>query len=88
MDAKTILVLATLFEKVAKKPKSWKDKPPGWKEKSVKQYSNTMMKGKKHPFEACVKKMKGKVDNPEGFCASVKDWHEPGWRTKKQINSK
>ncbi len=24
-------------------------------------------------FDKCVKKMQGKLDNPEGFCASLKD---------------
>lgn len=34
------------------------------------------MKGggkKKGFFDKCVKKMQGKMENPEGFCASVKD---------------
>lgn len=26
-----------------------------------------------HPFTACVEKMKGKIDDPEAFCASTKD---------------
>jgi hypothetical protein len=90
MNAETILALAASFEKLAKKPKSWKKKPRGWKQKSVKQYSKTMMSGKKHPFDACVKKMKGKVDSPEGFCASVKDQYkgDTSWRSKEQKKNK
>jgi hypothetical protein len=90
MDAKTILSLAASFEKLAKKPQSWKKKPRGWKQKSVKQYSETMMKGKKHPFADCVKKMKGKVDNPEAFCASVKDQFKgtTEWRSTEQKKKK
>ena len=83
-----LLALASVFEAVAKKKKhkAWsKDhRPPGWKAKSVKQYSKTMMDDKKHPFEACVEKLKGKkdIDNPEAMCASIKDIHSPGWRTQ------
>ena len=66
-----ILIFADNFESLAKK-KPWTDKPEGWTNKSVKQYSKTMMGKKKHPFTACVKKMKGKVETPERFCGSVK----------------
>jgi len=82
MDLSKLLSFASEFEKAAKAPKMWKKKPHGWKEKSVKQYSKTMTKGEEHPFTECVEKMKGKVDNPEAFCASVKDIAKgtTGWR--------
>jgi hypothetical protein len=82
MDLSKLLSFATEFEKAAKAPKMWGKKPHGWKEKSVKQYSKTMTKGEEHPFTECTKKMKGKVDNPEAFCASVKDISKgtTGWR--------
>ena len=82
MDSAKLFAFASEFEKQAKKPQSWKKKPRGWKEKSVKQYSKTMMEGKKHPFADCVKKMKGKVDDPNAFCASVRDWElgTTSWR--------
>jgi len=57
----------------------FEDKPEGWNDKSIKKYSKTFtskMKGNvksKDFFDKCVKKMKGKVDNPEGFCAALKD---------------
>ena len=72
-------------------------KPKGWTDKSIKKYSDTFtskMKGdvkSKAFFEKCVKKMKGKMDNPEGFCASLKDeqhgstyWRGKG-KTKNQV---
>lgn len=71
MDYDTLYAFAEAFESLAKRP--WSKKPKGWKAKSVKQYSKTMMGGEKHPFTECVKKMKNKVDNPERFCGSVKD---------------
>ena len=49
---------------------------------------------KKGFFKKCVEKMKDKMENPEGFCASVKDeaWDSTYWRGKKkseyQTNSK
>ena len=71
MDSHKLFSFACSFEKIAKKP--WADKPKGWTDKSVKDYSKTMMEGKKHPFTACVNKMKGKVETPEKFCGSIKD---------------
>lgn len=68
----------------------FEDKPKGWSDKSVKKYSKTFtekMKGtvkSKDFFNKCVKKMQGKVDNPEGFCAALKDeaYGSTGWRGK------
>jgi len=57
----------------------FEDKPKGWTDKSIKKYSKTFsgkMKGNvksKDFFDKCVKKMQGKVDSPEGFCAALKD---------------
>lgn len=53
--------------------------PKGWSQDSVKKFANTLsdeMKGgpkSKGFFDKCVEKMKGKVENPEGFCAGIKD---------------
>lgn len=55
--------------------------PKGWTKKSVKKFANTLATNeavknaatKPGFFDKCVKKMTGKVANPEGFCASVKD---------------
>jgi len=82
-----LLAACDYFLKEAKKKKKpWSKKPPGWKEKSVKQYSRTMMKGEEHPFADCVEKMKKHMDDPEKFCASVKDKFSPGWRKKNKKN--
>lgn len=70
MDYNKVYSFAEAFESLAKQP--WTKKPHGWKGKSVKQYSKTMMGGEKHPFTECVNKMKGKVDDPKRFCGSVK----------------
>ena len=59
----------------------FKKYPKGWSKKSVKKWANTLAQNeavknaatKPGFFDKCVEKMKGKVDNPEGFCASVKD---------------
>jgi len=90
-----ILAACDYFLKEAKKRKPWSKKPPGWKEKSVKQYSRTMMKGEEHPFTECVEKMKKHVDDPEKFCASVKDkyrgnkkWRNPSGLKKKKSSKK
>lgn len=50
--------------------------PRGWTHDSVKKFAKSLTgkEGTKEGFfEKCVEKMKGKVSNPEAFCASVKD---------------
>jgi hypothetical protein len=50
--------------------------PKGWNQDSLKKFSKSLTgkEGtKKDFFKKCVEKMKGKMDSPEGFCASVKD---------------
>ncbi len=64
--------------------------PKGWSHGSVKKAAKTLskdMKGgpkSKGFFDKCVEKMKGKVANPEGFCASIKDevYDSTYWRGK------
>lgn len=70
--------------------------PKGWDKSSVKKFANTLAKNeavqnaatKPGFFEKCVSKMQGKVANPEGFCAAIKDEAHGGdkastyWRGK------
>lgn len=68
--------------------------PKGWTRKSVVKFGKTIGKGYHGSksvgpksigfFDRCVKRMRGKVSNPEGFCASVKDvaHQSTGWRGK------
>ena len=54
----------------------WSSTPKGWSHSSIKKFGQSLVKGgakKEDFFKKCVEKMKGKLDNPEGFCASVKD---------------
>jgi predicted double-glycine peptidase len=68
----------------------FEDKPKGWTDKSVEKYSRTFSKKMKGGvkatgfFDKCVKKMKDKMDNPEGFCAALKDeaYKSTYWRGK------
>ena len=54
----------------------WKGTPKGWKRSSIKRFAKSLT-GKEGVkigfFDRCVKKMKGKVKSPEGFCAGIKD---------------
>ena len=54
----------------------WHELPRGWKQSSLKKFSKSLT-GKKATqkgfFDKCVKRMRGKIDNPEGFCAATKD---------------
>jgi len=75
----------------------FENKPDGWTDKSVKKAGRTLAKrvGMKSPkdknfFDKCVSKMSKHMDNPEGYCASLKDeaYGSTFWRgkdkTKKQ----
>jgi len=71
--------------------------PKGWTKKSVKKTGRTIAKdvGDKTPkekgfFDKCVKKMSGKVDNPEGYCAALKDEAHGStyWRGKGKTQKK
>jgi desulfoferrodoxin-like iron-binding protein len=66
--------------------------PKGWTSGSVKKFAKTLSKnmkgGPKSPgfFDKCVEKMKGRVKNPEGFCAALKDeiYDSTYWRGKEK----
>ena len=61
--------------------------PKGWTQKSLAKFSKSLT-GKKATqkgfFDKCVERMRGKLDNPEAFCASVKDERHGStfWRGK------
>lgn len=65
----------------------WEGMPKGWKQSSIKKFSKSLT-GKKATqkgfFDKCVKRMQGKLDNPQAFCASVKDERHGStfWRGK------
>jgi len=60
----------------------------GWTQESLKKFGKTIgVDPKEKGFhEACVKRMKGRVDTPEAFCASIKDaaYGSPMWRGKEK----
>ncbi len=64
--------------------------PKGWTQDSVKKFANSLskdMKGgpkSKGFFDKCVEKMKDKVGDAEGLCASIKDevYGSTMWRGK------
>ena len=61
-------------------------KTAGWTKSSVEKFGKTVGTAPDKPgfFDACVTKMKRRVDDPEGFCASLKDkyYGNPDWRGK------
>jgi mannose-6-phosphate isomerase-like protein (cupin superfamily) len=64
--------------------------PKGWDKNSLHKYMSTFTKRMKGGakatgfFDKCVEKVRDKMDNPEGFCASLKDeaYGSTGWRGK------
>ena len=66
----------------------WENLPKGWDKKSVEKFANSLTKDSglspddEGWFDACVEKIEGELDDPEAFCASLRD-HVKGttyWR--------
>jgi len=87
---KPMIVMSMYSHKMPTMEAGFTRYPKGWSNDSVKKFGKTLskrMKGgvkSKGFFDKCVNKMRGKVDNPEGFCAGVKDetYGSTGWRGK------
>ena len=75
------------FKEYLEEKIGWENLPKGWTKDSVKKFAKSLTgKGatKEDFFEACVVEMRNKMDDPEAFCASVKDqvWGTTYWRSK------
>lgn len=78
--------------------KGFEEYPKGWTRESIIKFAKTLVDeynldgaSDKGFFDACVEKMEGNIDNPESFCASVKDevinsvyWRGKG-KTEKEV---
>jgi hypothetical protein len=65
-----------LDESIQREAEGWHGLPKGWKQSSLKKFSKSLTgkdATKKGFFDKCVKRMQGKIDNPEAFCAATKD---------------
>jgi hypothetical protein len=62
---------------------AWEKLPKGWTEESLKSFWSSITGSGKHKVTACMEKMKGKIDDPGAFCASLADhFFGTGWRGK------
>ena len=93
---KKMIVMGTYSPQMPQMEAGFNKYPRGWSNDSVKKFGQTLSKNMKGGvkskgfFDKCVKKMTGKVDNPEGFCAGVKDetYGSTGWRGKDKSPAK
>ena len=62
----------------------WQSLPKGWTEESLKKFWGSLTGSGKHKVTACMAKMKGKIDDPGAFCASLADrvTGDTSWRGK------
>ena len=87
---KPMIVMSMYSQQTPQLESGFRKYPKGWSNKSVKKFGKTLTKSMKGGvkskgfFDKCVNKMRGKVANPEGFCAGVKDetYGSTGWRGK------
>jgi len=75
---------------MTKESSGWSSLPKGWTQKSIKKFVENLTGKSKTPFTKCVERMKGKMDNPEAFCASTLDQYHGHtmWRGKKKKSAK
>jgi hypothetical protein len=62
----------------------WENLPPGWDEDSLESFAQNLtgQEGEEGFFTACMDKMEDELDDPEAFCASLKDERfGKGWRS-------
>lgn len=76
MDGNQLRQILREEESKLREAEGWHGKPRGWKQSSIKKFSKSLT-GKKATqkgfFDKCVSRMKGKVSNPEAYCAATKD---------------
>lgn len=53
------------------KAEGWGSLPKGWTQESAKKFWSSLTGDRKHKVTACIKKMRGRVDDPGAFCASL-----------------
>jgi hypothetical protein len=49
----------------------WEGMPTGWTQDSAKKFWESLTGDRKHKITKCIEKMKGDVDDPGAFCASL-----------------
>ena len=71
-------------ESSVKRGAGWKKLPKGWTMESVRKFWNSLTGDVKHKVTKCIKIMEDKMDDPEAFCASIRDMVEGTtyWRGK------
>ena len=69
--------------------KKWKKLPPGWTDKSVDKFWDSLTKGTpQHKVWDCISKMEEPFGDGAGaFCGGLADWKMPGWRQKNKKES-
>lgn len=61
----------TSFIKFNPKTSAWENLPRGWTEESLRSFWNSLGGKGEHKVTRCIEKMKGDIDNPGAFCASL-----------------
>lgn len=91
-DGQGLLFLATTnpdvnkaLAPIRKEAIGWDKLPKGWTQESVEKFWASLTGDAKHKVTKCMKKMRGKFDDPGAFCASLADMIEGNtkWRGKK-----
>ena len=62
---------------------AWESLPKGWTDESAKKFWDSLTGEAKHKVTKCIEKMKGNMDDPGAFCASLADLVDPGWRSRR-----
>jgi len=80
--AKTDPEIRMALTPIVRQAAGWDRLPKGWTQDSVKKFWESLTGEAKHKVTKCIEKMKTHMDEPGGFCASIADMIDPGWRSR------
>jgi len=85
--AKTDPEIRAALSPIVREAAGWDRLPKGWTQESVKKFWSTLTGDAKHKVTKCIERMRDHMDEPGGFCASIADMVDPGWRSRPRTAS-
>lgn len=85
--AKTDPEIRAALSPIVREAAGWDRLPKGWTQDSVKRFWSTLTGDAKHKVTKCIERMRDHMEEPGGFCASIADMVDPGWRSRPRTAS-
>lgn len=71
--SEVIRKLKIIAASLQKEAIGWDNLPKGWTKESARKFWSSLTGDVKHKVKKCISKMEGNINNPDAFCASLKD---------------